>query len=850
LQRRSEFENGTLRGLLAMLVVGVLALCVTGIITLALNVRNGIDSQATATSDNSQWTLSQLEIEFLNFKEAISAAITERKPLSEVRIRYDIVYSRTNTFLQGKIFSPLRKSDQYNQPLSVVRRFLDSYLSVIDGPDEALRAALPALLRRVDALRPTVRTLSISGLTIFALESDARRKEILDTLIMVGTLTALMIVFLLGLVALLLRFDRLNRSRTREVELSLNRIKATVDTALDAVIVTDRDGQVLEFNPAAERIFGYQRALVLGLQIANLIMPADQRDEQIRAMQALLNASLPEGAEHGRARLTVQRSDKSEFPVEFSITQSEDTRGTIYISFIRDLSAEIAAEQELISARDTALAGEKAKADLLAVMSHEMRTPLNGMLGTLELLQDSPLTPSQQRYLGIVQESGKLLLHHVNDVLDITRLENGQMQVALVPTSISALFQEVISNQSASAKRRQNLLQVQIDPKLPERLNIDAFQVKQILLNLVGNAIKFTQAGRITLCADYVAETQLLSLCVEDTGIGIAAKDLDRVFEEFVVLDASYARMQGGTGLGLAITRRIANGLGGQITAFSREGEGSIFTLQLPDTTPAAEKATRRAVKAAPAPDLPQHPLTILVVEDNAVNRFVVRELLVKQGHLVHEACDGKQGLSLAAAHRFDLILMDISMPLMDGVAATKAIRSGIGQSATVPIIALTAHARGEEVARFIAAGMQEVLIKPISGSTLREVLRRYCAPLRRAEADLDADTLNELFQTLGPEKSHRLLTEFIAQTDGVFADLLATPLSLSAEIMRQQVHKLCGSCAVFGVVSLAQALHGIETLCRADQPEAAQKRLRETLPQWHKIRESLMKAAPAVKVG
>lgn len=847
MQEGPETENSTLRGLLAVLVLVVLALCLTGIATLALNVRNGIDSQATANSDNSQWTLSQLEVEFLNFREAIAAATAGTGPLDDVRTRYDIVYSRTSTFLQGKIFSPLRKSDQYNLPLFEIRAFLDLQLPLMDGPDATLRAALPALAPDVDALRPAVRRLSMAGLTLFAQDADAKRRELFDTLLMVGTLTALMIVFLLGLVILLLHFDSLNRARTREVLLSLNRIKATVDTALDAVIVTDLGGRVLEFNPAAERMFGFTRSQFEDVLIADLILPA--LIPQVEG-QSLLQVILPEAATQGRARLTGRRGDDGEFPVELSITQSANSNGTIFICFIRDLSTEVAAERALIAARDDALAGEKAKADLLAVMSHEMRTPLNGMLGTLELLQDSPMTPTQRRFLGVVQDSGKLLLHHVNDVLDITRLENGRLQVHPVPTSISGLVQEVISNQSTSAMRRDNLLLAQIEASVPDPLNIDSFQVKQILLNLVGNAIKFTRSGQITISAGYAPESQTLTLCVSDSGIGIAAKDLERVFDDFVVLDASYARVQGGTGLGLAITRRIATALGGQISAASSEGRGSVFTLQIPAEAAGRELAPilrDRGEGPAPSPQQPQ--LMILVVEDNAVNRFVVRELLAKQGHLVQEAADGKQGLTLAAAHKFDLILMDISMPLMDGIAATKAIRAGSGESADVPIIALTAHARGEEVARFKAAGMQEVLVKPISGATLRDVLDRHCPALKRLDTEVDEVILGELFQTLGAAKSQRLLMNFIAQTDQAFSDLLTLSAPIDTEHLRQEIHKLCGSCAVFGVIALQKTLRGLEALCLSAKPEAAQNGLKAALPQWQASREKLRAAAPSVGV-
>ena len=856
MQNRPLRRSGLAGALFGIVMASVLVLCMAGIATLGLNVRNGIESQASASSDNTQWTLSQLDVEFLNFREAIGDARAGRAPLAEVRTRYNIVYSRTNTFLQGKVFEPLRKNDSYIQPLLQIRGFLDQNLPLIDGPDPALQAALPELERQAKLIRPVVRSLSLVALRLFAINADAQRAQIVDTLVQVGALTGLMIVLLVLLVMMLLHFDRISRQRAREVELSLNRIKSIVDNALDAVIVADLQGRVLEFNPAAERIFGYGREQTIGKPLSELIVPERFRAAHAEGMQRMKRAEAPRVVGKGRVRMTALNSNQQEFPVELSISQSEDTDGLIFISFIRDLSAEIAAEQELVAARDRALAGEKAKAELLAVMSHEMRTPLNGMLGTLELMQDTSLTPRQIGLLEVMQDSGKLLLHHVNDVLNIARLESGKMPIQRSAVHVGQLVAEIIANQSPNSQANQNTLQLDIAPQVPQLVELDDFQLRQILLNLIGNAVKFTQNGTITVSVDYQADQKTLSIAVADTGLGIAESDLSRIFDDFVTLDPSYSRAQGGTGLGLGITRRIVENLGGQIAVQSRKGQGSTFRIDLPNVTALlTQKPAKPPAPAAKPAATPGSGGDILVVEDNAINRLVIREMLLKHGHRVTEAVDGEEGVRQASQRRFDLIFMDISMPRMDGIAATKAIRAGDGPCQSVAIIALTAHALTDEIARFKAAGMQEVLVKPVTGEALSHILTSYCPattsgpqalPIALTAAGIDTLVLAELFETMGETLSHSLRQDFVLQVDGQLADLLDPAATPTLEALRRDIHRLSGAAALFGASGFTQNLREIESLCKAGAQQEARNRLQDLPPIWENTRAALLRFDPA----
>jgi PAS domain S-box-containing protein len=828
------------RWALGLLVAGVLALCLSGIATLALSVRSGIQSQASASSDNTQWTMSQLDVEFLSYKEAVTAALTGTGDLAEVRKRFNIVYSRSNTFLQSKVFARVLDDESYAKGLAQLRSFLDGYIPQIDGPDEALRAALPRMAQGIDGLRPKVRELAVLGLKLFATAADREREVMVKTLVQVGVLTGVMIVFLLGLVAMLLRFEAANRARTREVMLSLGRTEAVVDTALDAVILVDDAGRVLDFNPAAERIFGYPRQQTLGQPVVELIFPAEQRAAHLAEMRALQQGRASLFTKAGRLRLTAQRADGTGFPAEISVTGAEDTKGAIFIAFLRDLSAEIAAEQALLAARDAALAGEKAKADLLAVMSHEMRTPLNGILGMLELMQDTPLTPRQQELQGVMQASGKLLLHHVNDVLDIARLESGKMPLQLGPVDLAAQIREVIASQSAASLAARVHLKMELSPGLPGLLNSDATQLRQVLLNLVGNAVKFTRDGEVTIRAAYDAEAAELALCVADSGIGIPEADLERIFDDFVTLDASYARIEGGTGLGLGITRRIVTNLGGTIRAESQLGKGSSFHLRLP------MRPSQSRAYVAPAPLTPCVELRgkrILVVEDNPINRLVVREILAKHGPVLAEAVDGEEGVRMAAETRYDMIFMDISMPRMDGVAATRAIRAGSGQSKSSPIVALTAHAMAEEVTRFKAAGMQAVLVKPVSGAALCRAFVDHGAEQPRTNL-LNAEVIAEFYASMGEERAAGLIAQFLAEVETKLPRL-ADP-TLPDKELRREIHKLCGASAMFGAHSLNQALCALETLCKNGQTQSARAGIATLTPLWQQTRQALKQPSKA----
>jgi CheY-like chemotaxis protein len=349
-------------------------------------------------------------------------------------------------------------------------------------------------------------------------------------------------------------------------------------------------------------------------------------------------------------------------------------------------------ERQLHEARNAAEAAAAVKGEFLANMSHELRTPLTSVLGFARLVDDEPdLSPDARRFIGRVLSGGKALLTTINDILDFSKLEAGQLELKLEPVAPAPLIEEALGLFSLETDARGVALRAEGLGALPADLLLDGGRLRQVLLNLIGNAVKFTEAGSITVAAAYDTAAERLSVSVRDTGPGIAPEAVDLLFRRFSQVDAGLTRKHGGTGLGLAICKGLVEAMGGRIGVASVPGDGTCFSFDV------AAPSTAR-VEASPSEDAPVAPLPpacrVLIVDDNPANRELVGAILTALGAEVAEAVDGEEGVAAAAAAPFDAILMDLRMPRLDGAQAALRIRSGGGPNAATPIIAFSADAR------------------------------------------------------------------------------------------------------------------------------------------------------------
>jgi signal transduction histidine kinase/CheY-like chemotaxis protein len=374
----------------------------------------------------------------------------------------------------------------------------------------------------------------------------------------------------------------------------------------------------------------------------------------------------------------------------------------------------IAEQAAAAAAREEARQASRAKANFLATMSHEIRTPMNGVLGMAQLMRRDAGTGTQAQRLEVLIESGEYLLSILNDILDVSKIDAGRLDILPAPEDLHLFLQRLVSFWGAQADEKGVSLILDVSGTVPQHVVVDALRLRQVLFNLVGNALKFTQEGAVELSASATPDGDgavLLRLAVKDTGIGIAAHNLPHLFDRFSQADDSEARRYGGTGLGLAIAKQLVELMGGSISVDSVVGHGSTFHVELPL---ALAEAPAPAVPAEPARPEPTKALKVLAVDDNAVNLLVLKQILDGLGHAVAKAASGHEALEALMAEPFDLVLLDIQMPGMSGVDVLARLRADAGPNREVPVIALTADVTSGGRKRYLSLGFTEHAAKPI----------------------------------------------------------------------------------------------------------------------------------------
>jgi PAS domain S-box-containing protein len=541
-------------------------------------------------------------------------------------------------------------------------------------------------------------------------------------------------VLLLGVLAATLWVIR-RLLRRHEVELQneqARRSRLIVDAAADAIITFTHEGHIESFNKAASRLFGYTSEEVIGKNIGLLIGTSTD---------GTFNSSMQKVLQTGGARILTDRAtfhaqhkDGQLIPVEMGVSKVLDEDRRVYIQIIRDLRERMAVEEQLRRARDAAEVASRAKSEFLANVGHETRTPLTGILGLTELMLESPLTPQQREILQLIQASANTLLALINDLLDHARIEAARMVLEAVTFELRPGLDPALKTLAVRARQKNLAFSWDISNDVPPVLVGDPLRLQQVILNLVGNAIKFTASGEVSfrmLLAERSGNDVILHGAVRDTGIGIPPEKQETIFEAFSQLDSSATRKEGGTGLGLAITSRLVELMNGKLWVESAPGQGSTFhfTVQLRVGEPSSRQASTVALSSGdsavrPPAGPPVLGKEILVAEDNAVNRALVDLILQKRQHKVTFVSSGREVVSHCETKPFDLVLMDVGLPEMDGLVATGRILARCKeQGRTLPIVALTAFAGEEDRQRCLQAGMSAYLTKPVHPDELLRVI-------------------------------------------------------------------------------------------------------------------------------
>ena len=535
----------------------------------------------------------------------------------------------------------------------------------------------------------------------------------------------------------------------RQREQQNRRLSQVARNANDSVCLYDNSGTIVWVNAAFTRITGYSLEEAVGTTPGALPNGPDTDPETIRAIARAVASAQP-----FRGELCNITKDGREIWIETNLVPILGPMGELEmtVAIERDVTASKHAAQELADARDRAEEGARSKANFLANMSHEIRTPMNGVVGMADLLCETPLTEEQQGYAVAIRSSAQALLQIINDILDVSQLGAGRMPMVPVAFDLRESLAATRHLFRTQADAKGLCLTLEIDADVPRRIVADEGRLRQIMVNLIGNAVKFTDAGGVHVVVRRAPDA--LAIEVRDTGIGIAAEQLDHVFERFAQAESTSTRRFGGTGLGLTISRMLVETMGGRIHATSTIGKGTSFHMTLPviaaaEDAPGESPGTPATDPAAPAqgdavPVSATAPaispatvaetaaerldgLRVLVAEDNSVNRTLVQHFLRDLPIELHFAMDGREAVEKTGALAPDIVLMDMSMPVMGGLEATREIRAGSG--AQPQIVALTANAFESDREACIAAGMDGFLTKPIRRDALLAELSSLRAP-------------------------------------------------------------------------------------------------------------------------
>lgn len=618
------------------------------------------------------------------------------------------------------------------------------------------------------------------------------------------------------------------RREVAEAQLAL-----LAENATDAVFRIDLAGIITYASPSTEQVIGVRPDIVVGNHMARLVHEAD-RQTVFDFYDQLVTGQIERGIVTNRIEKRGQPGVEVWIEASCGLVRDNATGEPVeVIASLRDVTERKHLELELGKARARAEAAASAKSSFLANMSHEIRTPMNGVLGFADLLLHSDLTEEQRRQAQLIVDSGKAMMRLLNDILDISKIEAGQMQIAPERVDLRHALRNCIKLIEPAAAQKGLQVRFDVEPELPQFVLIDGLRLRQVVLNLLGNAVKFTERGGISIDArrGWHNGRANIEIMVADTGIGIATDRQAAIFEQFVQAEESTARRFGGTGLGLAISSQLAQLMGGTLVLESEEGKGTRFTLRVP--LELSDGDAKRAAAVDRKEDEPDRRLRILLAEDHDVNQELMNAMLARLGHESVTVADGAQALHAAiAASRsdrpFDLVLMDMQMPVMDGLEATRAIRSAGLAAEVLPILALTANAYADDIAACLAAGMQAHVAKPVQLADLGTAIRRWT---RAGAAAPEAPAPPAPTLAISPGLHARYAArkaELLACAEGIAA--AGSFDDAAIEELRGLLHKLAGTAGMFEEAQLGDKAADLEDALERGPAEERAARVGEVI--------------------
>lgn len=523
-------------------------------------------------------------------------------------------------------------------------------------------------------------------------------------------------------------YENLKRSSESALNQEKDKLLSILTSLADGILEIDIQGNILYANPVALATLNMTHAALTNKQLLDFfrLHSADLTPiEDNHQLESLLQQT--KGLRDDNALLI--RADQSHLAVSFALSPIQQNNSIVgYVVTFRDMSLQKAAEEELRKAKELAEDAAKTKANFLATMSHEIRTPLNGVIGTATLLSDTTLDATQQEYVGTLKRSAEVLLSLINDILDFSKMDAGKLTLESIPFAPTALINDLNSMFQSQFEQKELKAHYQLDDKLPTWLLGDEHRLRQVLINLIGNALKFTERGEVSVYVKLVGvlgNQCRIRFSVQDTGIGISTVAQARLFEAFTQADGSTTRQFGGTGLGLSISKKIVELMKGKLQVESTEGQGSRFFFDI--LLSKTDSPISSPIKPSMTTTVSVEGKKLLLVEDNKINQLVAGKLLEKFGYAYDIAENGLQAVEKVTTNHYDAILMDCQMPVLDGFEATQRIRQ-LEQTGSQhrPIIGLTANALAGDREKCLACGMDDFTTKPIKLDELASKLAQW----------------------------------------------------------------------------------------------------------------------------